>query len=337
MAIKTTPQPPYPIHHSVKGRLDPEYVAFYNEHIINNQQVHYQPEAASRMSGTLLPGAGPAQTVGTTHDYAIKRVESSGPDVAVRVFTPEGENPLEGWPVVMYFHGGGWVLGNINTENVICSHICQRARSVVVSVDYRLAPEDPFPAAVDDSWEAVRWLETGGHDLLAINIKRWAVAGSSAGGNLAAVMCQRAVSRNEPRFVGQVLVVPVTDNTAQTSDNGSWREYENTPALPAEKMIWYRVRYLPNEEDLANPEASPLLWQGDWSKLPPVRVIVGGLDVLREEGEEYAEKLKEAGVASECFVMEGMPHPFLAMDGVLKKGRKAITLLCEGLKQALEI
>jgi acetyl esterase/lipase len=138
MSIETpTPQPPYPIHESVKDPLDPEYVAFYNECIITAQQVHCQPVAASRTSGTLIPGAGPAQPVGSIKDYSIKRSESTGPDVAVRVFTPEGEKPEGGWPVVLYFHGGGWVLGNINTENVVCSHICNRAGVVVVGVDYR--------------------------------------------------------------------------------------------------------------------------------------------------------------------------------------------------------
>lgn len=124
MSVETTvtdsvlpgPQPPYPLHKSVASLLDPEYVEFYNKYIINQQQVHYQPVAASRTSGVLIPGAGPAQPVASTEDYAIKRQESEGPDVMVRVFTPEGEKPAEGWPVMIWYHGGGWVLGNINTE-----------------------------------------------------------------------------------------------------------------------------------------------------------------------------------------------------------------------------
>lgn len=133
----TMPQPPYPLHESVRDVLDPEYVEFYNKHIIDKQQVHYQPESASRKSGSLIPGAGPIQKVGSTRDFNIKRVESHGSDVAVRVFTPEGKSPTDGWPATMYFHGGGWVLGNIETENVVASHICSRAKCVVISVDYR--------------------------------------------------------------------------------------------------------------------------------------------------------------------------------------------------------
>ncbi|EME85648.1 uncharacterized protein MYCFIDRAFT_82612 [Pseudocercospora fijiensis CIRAD86] len=333
--MSSTPQPPYPLHESVRDKLDPEYVEFYNKHIINNQQVQYQPVEASRSSGILIPGAGPQLPVGDIKDLTFQRVESVGPDVQVRVFTPEGPKPSKGWPVCLWFHGGGWVLGNINTENVVCSHICSRVEAVVVFVDYRTAPEDPFPAQVNDCWETVQWILRSGKDVLQVDVSRFAVAGSSAGGNLAAVMSQRAVERGGPKFAAQVLVVPVMDNTASPETKASWKENEFTAALPAEKMMWYRVRYLPNEGDWSSAEASPLLWSGDWSRLPPSRVIVGELDVLRSEGEEFAAKTNKAGVSSECFVMSGMPHPFLAMDGVLTKGKEAITLVCEGLKKTL--
>lgn len=137
MLSATGPQPPYPIHKSVQDSLDPEYVNFYNKYIINNQQVQYQPVEASRTSGTLIPGGGPLLPVGKTEDFAIKRKETTGPDVAVRCFTPGGKRPENGWPVMLYYHGGGWVLGNINTENTVCTNICNRANVVVVSVDYR--------------------------------------------------------------------------------------------------------------------------------------------------------------------------------------------------------
>jgi triacylglycerol lipase len=130
-------QPPYPLHPSISSRIHPEYAAFYNEYIINQQQVHLQPVAASRTSGVLIPGGGPVLQVGKTEDIAIKRVESEGPDVLVRVFTPEEPAPEGGYGVMLYMHGGGWVLGNINTENTVCTNICKRAGVVVVSVDYR--------------------------------------------------------------------------------------------------------------------------------------------------------------------------------------------------------
>jgi triacylglycerol lipase len=131
------PQPPYFLHDSVKDRLDLEYFKFYNANIFDKQQVHLQPVAASRTSGILIPGSGPKLPVGSTKDYTFGRSQTEGPDVAVRAFTPEGKKPEDGWPLMVYYHGGGWVLGNIDTENTVCSHLCARANCVVVSVDYR--------------------------------------------------------------------------------------------------------------------------------------------------------------------------------------------------------
>jgi len=139
------PQPPYPLHDSVKNLLNPEYVAFYNQHVINLQQVHLQPVAASRTSGVLIPGGGPLLEVGKTEDITIQRQVTEGPDVNVRVFTPKGEKPGGGWPVMLYFHGGGWVLGNINTENTVCTNLCSRSDCVVATVDYRYVYPTYYP------------------------------------------------------------------------------------------------------------------------------------------------------------------------------------------------
>jgi len=291
--------------------------------------------AASRTSGTLIPGAGPLQKVASTEDYLVKRKESEGPDVPVRCFTPEGEKPEGGWPVCVYYHGGGWVLGTIVTENVIASHLCSRGKCVVVSVDYRLAPENVFPAAVEDAWEGVLWTLGEGKDILGLDTTKMATGGSSAGANLAAVMCQRTVDRGTAPFSLQLLSVPVTDNTADTTNNASWAENQHSPALPAPKMLWYRNHYLPNKQDWAHPEASPLFWKGDFGKLPPACFVVGELDVLRTEGEQFAEKLREKGVKVEFNLMKGQPHPFIAMDGALEDGRRAITFFCDALYKTM--
>jgi acetyl esterase/lipase len=149
-------------------------------------------------------------------------------------------------------------------------------------------------------------------------------------------MCQRAAIAPppSPTFLLQILIVPVIDNTATVENNKTWKSSEHVPALPAAKMLWYRRHYLPSEEDWAHPEASPLLWTGDWSKLPEARIVVGGLDILRGEGEQFGKKLTNTGVEAKTFVMEGMPHPFLAMDGALQAGRDAINIMVEGLKTA---
>lgn len=194
---------------------------------------------------------------------------------------------------------------------------------------------------MDDSWEAILWAVKGpGKDKLAIDTGKLATGGSSAGGNLAAIMCQRAVDRPQLgiSFLAQLLSVPVTDNTATPETKLSWRENEFVPALPPPKMMWYRHHYLPNEKDWAHPEASPLFWTGDWAKLPAAEVVLGELDVLRSEGEEFAEKLVKAGrTNTRVTTMKGQPHPFIAMDGVLGCGKLAIALFVERLLTAFYV
>lgn len=167
-----------------------------------------------------------------------------------------------------------------------------------------------------------------------IDTKKMATGGSSAGGNLAAIMTQKALTLSPPiKFLAQLLSVPVMDNTATVANNESYRRYELAPALPAAKMLWYRHHYLPREKDWSHPDASPLFYTGNWSALPRALVMVGELDVLRTEGEQYAQNLKQTGVEVDLQVMKGMPHPFLAMDGVLKEGKRSISLMCDLLQE----
>lgn len=180
------------------------------------------------------------------------------------------------------------------------------------------------------------WVQSTAPSLLGTNKDRIAIGGSSAGGNLAAVMTQRAVAAGQPSFLKQVHNVPVLDNTATVDNNKGWRTNEFTTALPAEKMLWYRRHYLPNKADHTNPEASPLLWKGDWTQLPPATVIVGELDVLSQEGDQYVAKLQQHGVQAEIFVMKGLPHPFLIMDGVLDQAAEAVTIVCEAFRSAFD-
>ncbi|KAG9093082.1 hypothetical protein FRC06_011681 [Ceratobasidium sp. 370] len=315
-----------PLHPDVRPHLDAEYVAFYEKHIADRTALHRVPwDPACREGPINLGGLEPCK-VGSVRDVIVPGTVP----VRVRVFTPEGDKPAGGWPVLVYYHGGGWVLGNIETENSFSARTCKGAECVVVSVDYRLAPEHPFPAAVDDSWTALEWVYEHGAEELGINPLKIAVGGSSAGGNLSAVLTQRAAQRSPPLpIVYQVLIVPVIDNTIEEDGSSplpafyeSWVKWKNTAGLSPEKMLWFRNYYLPNEADKSHPDASPI-YQKDskvWSALPDAWVGVAELDILRDEGELYARKLRQAGKTVELVVYPASPHPIMAMDEALKIG-----------------
>ncbi|KAH8664573.1 alpha/beta hydrolase fold-domain-containing protein [Xylariales sp. PMI_506] len=345
--IETREQPPYPLHPSVLGRIDPEYAAYYNEYVQHRQQTHLQPIEVSRAGGggPPIPGTGPLVPVGQVRDFHVPRSASAaaaaaaGATTLTRAFVPHGEAPEAGWSVCIWIHGGGWVTGDIDGEAVVARRLCVNANCVVITLEYRLAPENPFPAAIDDCWDVFLWTLDQGKTSLSLDTSKLAIGGSSAGGNLAAAVVQRAtadpeVARRGGRIVLQMLSVPVLDNTVDETTGDacpSWRDNQFTPALSAKKMRWFRDRYLPDASDWRRPEASPLLWEGDWSTLPPAVLVLGGIDVLLSEGEQYAARLRAAGVAADVHVMPGQPHPFIALDGVLEAGREAIRILSESL------
>ncbi|CDK26529.1 unnamed protein product [Kuraishia capsulata CBS 1993] len=336
----STPQPPYPLDPSVEHLLEPQYVEFYNKYIINQQVVHHQPVEASRSSGVLIPGASDALEVAKIEDYTLTRTETKGESFKVRVFTPTSPKPEAGYPIFLYFHGGGWVLGNINTENVHCTNWAQRAECVCVSVDYRLAPEHPYPAAVEDAWESYLWLANGGASLIGGDLTKLAAGGSSAGGNLTAILTHMITERQSstpslPSICFQLLVVPVTDNTADGDIYWTYDKFQNTAALPREKMLWYRYKYLPDEKTWSEPRASPLYYpERSFKSCPPAYVAVAELDVLRAEGEFYAAKLQRSGVPVKVKVYKGVPHVVMAMDGVLDRGKELVSDCCEELYKA---
>ncbi|CAE7214900.1 unnamed protein product [Rhizoctonia solani] len=315
-----------PFHPDVLPHLDPEYAAFHDKYLADRPSIHKIPwDPVCRVGPINLGGLEPCK-VGSVRDLTIPGT----PPVNVRVFTPPGERPTGGWPILVYFHGGGWVLGNIDTENSFSARTCLTAKCVVVSVDYRLAPEHVFPAAVDDSWTAVEWVYEHGAAELSIDPSKIAVGGSSAGGNLSAVMTQRAAQRSPPLPIKyQVLIVPVTDNTIQEDGSSllptqheSWVKWKNTTPLTPEKMMWFRNYYLPDKSTWTHVDASPLFQKDTqvWSKLPDAWVGVAELDILRSEGEAYAQKLKEAGKHVDLVVYPGAPHTIMAMDEAIKIG-----------------
>ncbi|EGO03532.1 hypothetical protein SERLA73DRAFT_47021 [Serpula lacrymans var. lacrymans S7.3] len=303
---------PQAIHPDILPRLDPEYVAFHNIHIAPRVPPHTLPWDPAIRNHPAVPGGSPIVKVGSVRDFTLETCKLRG-------FTPEGGAPTEGWPVLVYFHGGGWTLGSIDTQNAFAARQCKDNQCLVVCVDYRLAPENPYPAAVEDAVAALEWVYNKGPSELHVNVQKIAVGGSSSGGNLAAIIALKASQLTPPiPILFQLLVVPVTDNTASTSGDPypSWRECQHTPWLNVGRMMWFRHNYLPNEEDWNKWDNSPIFAPDDLlAKAPAAWVGVTELDILRDEGIAYAEKLKSVGVPVEIQQYEGAPHPIMAMDG----------------------
>ncbi|CCM02131.1 uncharacterized protein FIBRA_04208 [Fibroporia radiculosa] len=301
-----------PIHPDILPRLDPEYAAFHNATVRYAIPIQLLPWDAAVRQHPAIPGGSEPLKVGGIRDISLERF-------AIRVFTPEGTAPSEGWPIFLFFHGGGWTLGNISTQNAFCTNACKRASCVVVAVDYRLAPENPYPAAVEDAVDALRWVYENGTSQLNVNLNKIAVGGASSGGNLAAVLTHKAALMEPPIPLSfQMLLVPVTDNTASTDGirYPSWAENINTVGLTTGRMLWFRDMYLPNERDRAEWENSPIFAPEEtFKKAPKAWVFLGELDLLRDEGVAYAEKLKQAGVEVEVRIYKGAPHPIMSMDG----------------------
>lgn len=250
-----------------------------------------------------------------TRDFSIP-----GPAGAIRAryYRPAGAETGEALPGVVYFHGGGWTCGDLDTHDGVCRGIAAHGRCAVVAVDYRLGPEHKFPAAVEDALAAVRWACANAASL-GIDATRAVVAGESAGGNLAAVAAL-ALRGSGPPLAMQVLVYPVTD---QTADSGSMQRFARGYSLTRDLMRWYQRNYFAAESDLADWRASPLLAR-DHSGLPPAYIITAGFDPLLDQGRAYAEALERAGVpvTHECF--EGQIHGFLPMGGALAAAGHAL-------------
>ena len=270
-------------------------------------------------------------------EVAVRIVEEHDADgVLVRIYRPEGLGP---YPIAMMFHGGGWVIGDLTTADCQSRELCRGANAVVVSVDYRLAPEHPFPAAAEDCYAATVWTSQRAAAWGA-DAARLAVVGDSAGGNLAAVVAQMARDRRRsgdaeaPRIAYQMLVYPVVDGV--NFDTASYRENSEGYLLTADSMHWFWNHYAPDVEGRRNPYASPLL-ADDFSDLPPALVLTAEYDPLRDEGEAYAAKLAAAGNACELVRYDGFIHGFFGQTRTIPAARAAMKKACGAFKEALAL
>ncbi len=253
--------------------------------------------------------------------------DGPGGELRARVYRPHG---LVGTaPALVYLHGGGWVVGDLDTHDGTCRTLAATARAVVVAIDYRLAPEHPFPAAVDDAVAGYEWVRAQA-TALDLDPDRIGVAGDSAGGNLAAVVCLAARERGIAPPAMQALIYPATDAHFGTR---SYHLFADGFFLDAVAMDYYRGCYLPDEATWDSPLASPLL-EPDLSGLPPAVVVTCGFDPLRDEGDAYAQRLRDAGVAVEHRCLDDQVHGAFGM-GVLPGGMARITDVCTAIGAVL--
>ncbi|MEV8512128.1 alpha/beta hydrolase [Dactylosporangium sp. NPDC051484] len=254
-----------------------------------------------------------------------------GPDgkLPLRVYRPSAEPAL---PVLMYFYGGGWVLGTIDTADGIARNLANATGCIVAVPGYRLAPEHPFPAAIEDCWAATEWV-AGNAEALGADPGRIAVGGDSAGGNLAAGVTLMAQRTGGPRLAGQLLVYP---NTDQAADDESMRTNDDPYLFNHHSVAWYRSHYLTDPDDARNPLASPLRAES-LVGLPPALVITAEYDPLRDQGERYAARLAEDGVPVTVTRYEGMIHGFFAMSGTLDAGKSALDQAAKQLRTWFEV
>lgn len=268
--------------------------------------------------------SGEPQAVGKVEDRVIP-----GPDgqIPVRIYTPEGTGPF---PLLVFFHGGGWVLGNIDSHDAVCRALTNAADCITISVDYRLAPEYKFPAAPEDCYAATRWAADNASSCNG-DATRIAIGGDSAGGNLTAVVALMARDRGGPKLVYQLLMYPVTDH--YTLNTPSYQANSEGYFLTKNDMIWFWDLYVSSEDDTKHPHASPLQAQ-DLSNLPPAMVITAEYDPLRDEGEIYADRLREAGNQVTAKRYHGMIHGFVSFSGMVDQGKQAIEDAAAGLRKA---
>lgn len=257
----------------------------------------------------IVQRLGPGEPVAAVDDRTIP---GTGGDISIRIYTPQGDGPF---PVLVFFHGGGWVLGSLDSSDFSCRALTNAAGCIIVSVNYRHAPEHRFPAAVEDAYQATLWVAENAQ-LFSGDPERLSVGGTSAGGNLAAVVALMARDNGQPRIVHQLLSVPITD---YSFDTASYTDNADGYGLTRTAMQWFWQHYLGPDGDGSHPYASPLRAK-DLSGLPPALVLTAEYDPLRDEGEAYAQRLAAAGVQVICKRYDGMVHMFLGPESLVDMG-----------------
>lgn len=268
----------------------------------------------------------PPPAVGAVREIRIPR---AGDAIPARLYRSAGSTAQTKLPLLVFFHGGGWTVGDLDSYDPLCRTLANEARCAVLSIDYRLAPEHPFPAAVDDAFTATAW--AGEHaQALGVDAARIAVGGDSAGGNLAAVTAILARDRGAPALVFQLLVYPATH---QASERPSWQQFGRGYLLDLEAMRYFQSQYLRHARDYDDWRASPLL-RHDLQGLPPALVITAGFDPLLDDCVAYVQHLRASGVEVEHHCYDGMVHGFLTLGKMFPAASEATRLAAGALARA---
>lgn len=294
-----------------------------NPGTINSQSIEENRDKLNREATKFSKEAIPFPNIKNTI------VEVNSEKIPIRIYTPGDEQNL---PIIIYSHGGSWIAGNLDTHDKVCRKLSRNTKAIVISVDYRLAPENPFPASVDDVYSILEWTSKNAKSING-NEELISVVGDSAGGNLSAVVSQMSRDKNGPHIACQVLIYPsVNINELNTE---SWSHFANDFNISTDEMEQYILLYVPKKEDRKNPYASPLLAK-DFRNLSDTLVITAEIDPLRDEGEAYGNKLKEAGNNVQIKRIDGVTHGFITMDKTTDKADEALNEVYSYLKNKFE-
>lgn len=264
-----------------------------------------------------------APEVGRVQDMSFSH---AGVNIALRIYHPAGAS--QAMPALVYLHGGGWTIGDLDTHDVLCRSLCLQAQGVVVSVDYRMGPEHKFPAAYEDAVAAWQWVASQAQ-VLGVDPARIAIGGDSAGGNLAAAACL-GLREQGLKPVLQLLIYP---STLMAPETASYQTNGQGYMLTRDSMAWYSGNYLRGPQDAQDWRASPQL-AASHANLPPAFVLTAGFDPLRDEGLMYADALSQAGVSSQYICFERQIHGFITMGRVLQEANTAVALCAQALRTA---
>ena len=289
----------------------------------------YQDLSPIEARKQMLDVAPPVEPLLAVNRVEDRSIPGPGSEIPLRLYYPEGNPPFA---TFLFFHGGGWVIGNLDTHHGLCHALAKTSGSLVVSVDYRLAPENPYPAAVEDAYAATEWVAENSAVIQA-DPEKLAVGGDSAGGHLATVVSMMARDRKGPRIDLQILIYPITDCNFNTP---SYLENKEGYMLTRDLMKWFWGHFLNDENQSNEPYASPLRAE-NLSNLPPALIITAEYDPLRDEGQAYGKRLQDAGVKVMLSHYPGMIHAFIRMTARLDMANQALDEIADTFKDVFRI